>query len=72
MRVIPSAGMGASEGDEPGETRTITLVLKLRVGAQAAPSGSVRRSGRDNPINFNGWMDLMGALNRLREEAEAR
>lgn len=64
--------MSASDGDEPGEARTITLVMRLRVGTKAAPSGSIRRSGRSSPINFNGWMDLMGALNRLREEAEAR
>ncbi len=60
----------AGGGPAPaGGTPTATFILRVRLDGQDSPSGSIGRPGDAAPLMFNGWMDFMGALNRLRAEA---
>ena len=58
-------------GEElPGEPRMATFVLRLRLGAHDPPSGSISRFDQTTSFTFNGWMDLMAAVNQLRDQAD--
>ncbi len=64
---------GESAGDDaaPGRVPTATFILRVRLDGQDSPSGSIGRPDAA-PVTFNGWMDFMSTLNRLRAEASPR
>jgi hypothetical protein len=45
-----------------------TFILRVRLDGQDSPSGAIGRLDA-TPVTFNGWMDFMSTLNRLRAEA---
>ena len=62
----------AGGGPAPaGGTPTATFILRVRLDGQDSPSGSIGRPDAA-PVTFNGWMDFMSTLNRLRAEASPR
>lgn len=63
-------GDQAGEPTPHGEARMAKFILRVRLGERDSPSGTIGRSDQDTHLAFNGWMDFMGALNRLPAEAE--
>lgn len=46
------------------------LVLELSVSHSDPLSGTVGISGGPHPMAFHGWIDLMSAINTLRDDAD--
>jgi hypothetical protein len=42
------------------------FVLRLCLGGSEPPSGTISELGQPEAHPFNGWIDLMSAINRLR------
>ncbi len=61
-------------GDEPGteSPSTGSFLLRLRLGGTEPPRGTITPYEGTGTRPFHGWIDLMGAINRLRgwEETE--
>ena len=55
-------------GDEPGteSPSTGSFVLSLRLGGTEPPRGTITPAEGTGAQPFHGWIDLMGAINRLR------
>ena len=55
-------------GDEPGteSPSTGSFVLSLRLGGTEPPRGTITPAEGAGAQPFHGWIDLMGAINRLR------
>lgn len=61
-------------GDEPGTEfpSMASFLLSLRLGGTDPPRGTISPAEGTEAQAFHGWIDLMGAINRLRgwEEIE--
>jgi len=61
-------------GDEPGteSPSMASFLLSLRLGGTDPPRGTISPAEGTGAQAFHGWIDLMGAINRLRgwEETE--
>ncbi len=66
MRSSPQAD-GAGAGPVP---ETFPLVLELSVSHGDPLSGTVGISGGPHTVAFHGWIDLMSAINTLRDDAD--
>lgn len=58
----------AREGDGP-EPAEQALILELSLTAGDPVSGTIGLAGRPPAMSFHGWMDLMSAINTLRDGA---
>ncbi|MGH3621166.1 MAG: hypothetical protein ACRDQ5_05165 [Sciscionella sp.] len=56
--------MAVDGNDESPSTGTFTL--RLRLGGTEAPSGTISVVGESATQPFDGWLELMSSINRLR------
>lgn len=62
------------EGRRPRDQsdQTVELLLRVARGAADPPHGRLEPSGREPPVEFHGWLELIAAVERLRREPPRR
>jgi len=63
---VTDSGASRDAAEARGGRITPRLILELAVAAGEPLSGTIGLIGEPSRVSFHGWIDLMGAISRLR------